>query len=90
MMTADINSVWALFLSASQTSGLHKSSLPPYSPNLNLIERLWKLMRKKVINNRYYERFKDFRDAVLGFFENAENMKKQLWQNHACGRTFYR
>ncbi|MGD8782713.1 MAG: transposase [Ignavibacteria bacterium] len=52
--------------------------LPPYSPNLNLIERLWKLMRKKVINNRYYERFKDFRDAVLGFFENAENMKEEL------------
>jgi hypothetical protein len=35
-------------------------------------------MRKKVINNRYYERFKDFRDAVLGFFENAENIKEEL------------
>jgi transposase len=52
--------------------------LPPYSPNLNLIERLWKMMRKKVINNKYYERFKDFRDAVLGFFENAEDMKAEL------------
>ncbi len=28
--------------------------LPPYSPNLNLIERLWKFFRKKALNNRYY------------------------------------
>ncbi|NJL77539.1 MAG: IS630 family transposase [Saprospiraceae bacterium] len=27
--------------------------LPPYSPNLNLIERLWKFMRKKVINHHF-------------------------------------
>jgi transposase len=51
--------------------------LPPYSPNLNLIERLWKLMRKKVINLRYYPTFPEFRDAVLGFFENFENYKQE-------------
>ena len=28
--------------------------LPPYSPNLNLIERLWKFLRKKVINTGFY------------------------------------
>ena len=28
--------------------------LPPYSPNLNLIERLWKFLRKKVVSNKYY------------------------------------
>ena len=33
--------------------------LPPYSPNLNLIERLWKLLRKKCINTYYYPDFKD-------------------------------
>jgi transposase len=54
--------------------------LPPYSPNLNLIERLWKLMRKKVINNRYYEKFKDFREAVLGFFENSEKFRDEIRQ----------
>ena len=54
--------------------------LPPYSPNLNLIERLWKLLRREVINNHYYEKFKEFRDAVLGFFENSGNMKNEIGQ----------
>jgi len=54
--------------------------LPPYSPNLNLIERLWKLLRREVINNHYYEKFKEFRDAVLGFFENSEQMKDIIRQ----------
>jgi transposase len=54
--------------------------LPAYSPNLNLIERLWKLMRKKIINNRYYEKFKDFREAVLVFFESSEEFKDEVRQ----------
>jgi len=33
--------------------------LPPYSPNLNLIERLWKFYRKKVMYNQYYEKLSD-------------------------------
>jgi len=31
--------------------------LPAYSPNLNLIERLWKFFRKKVMYNQYHEKF---------------------------------
>lgn len=42
--------------------------LPPYSPNLNPIERLWKWMKERVIYNTYYEHFDDFKGAVLGFF----------------------
>lgn len=44
--------------------------LPPYSPNLNLIERLWKYFRKTVLHNRYYEKFQQFKDACEGFFSN--------------------
>ena len=54
--------------------------LPPYSPNLNLIERLWKLLRKKVINNHYYDTFKKFRNAVLGFFDKSDEMKEEIEQ----------
>ena len=36
------------------TSKIKLIFLPPYSPNLNLIERLWKYLRKKVINTIYY------------------------------------
>ena len=52
--------------------------LPPYSPNLNLIERLWKFLRKKVINLHYYPKFDEFRRAVLDFFQNIEQYKWEL------------
>jgi len=52
--------------------------LPPYSPNLNLIERLWKLLRKKCISTQYYPDFKDFRQAILHFFEQIGQYKKEL------------
>ena len=41
--------------------------LPPYSPNLNLIERLWKFLRKKVLANKYYNNFNSFYDAIQTF-----------------------
>lgn len=44
--------------------------LPPYSPNLNLIERLWRFMRKTVIDYYYYDTFSRFRKAILEFFKN--------------------
>ena len=43
--------------------------LPPYSPNLNPIERLWKVMNEKVRNNRFFKGAKDFKDAINNFFE---------------------
>jgi len=45
--------------------------LPPYSPNLNLIERLWRFFKKKVCT-KYYEKFKQFKNAVYEFFEDIE------------------
>jgi hypothetical protein len=42
--------------------------LPPYSPNLNPIERLWKIMHEYVSNNRHYAKAKEFVDAVHNFF----------------------
>lgn len=38
--------------------------LPPYSPNLNLIERLWKFTKKQCLYNRYYESFSLFTAAI--------------------------
>lgn len=52
--------------------------LPPYSPNLNFIERLWKFMRKNVINTRYYPELKDFKKAINDFFDNIDNYKQDL------------
>lgn len=52
-----------------ETSKVVLHFLPPYSPNLNPIERLWKWLKERVIYNTYYEDFEDFRDAVFGFFD---------------------
>jgi transposase len=38
--------------------------LPSYSPNLNLIERLWRFVKKKALSGRHYANFADFRGAI--------------------------
>jgi len=43
--------------------------LPAYSPNLNPIERLWKVMNEQVRNNIFFKSAKDFKDAINLFFE---------------------
>lgn len=52
--------------------------LPPYSPNLNPIERLWKIMHEDISYNRYYEKFSDFNDATTSFFKGIARKKKLL------------
>jgi transposase len=44
--------------------GIDLLFLPPYSPNLNLIERLWKFTKKQCLYNRYYETFHQFKAAI--------------------------
>ena len=44
--------------------------LPPYSPNLNPIERLWKIMNEQVRNNRFFKGAKDFKEAINCFFSD--------------------
>lgn len=51
-----------------ETSKIELRFLPPYSPNLNPIERLWKWMKERVVYNTYYEHFEDFKAAIIGFF----------------------
>lgn len=52
--------------------------LPPYSPNLNPIERLWKIMHEKVSANQYYETLSNFADATLNFFRTIGRNKSLL------------
>lgn len=57
-----------------ETSKIKLHFLPPYSPNLNPIERLWKWMKEVVVYNTYYGEFDDFRDAVIGFFRSLSGL----------------
>lgn len=50
--------------------------LPSYSPNLNLIERLWKLVKKNCLTNRYYETFDKFKNAIDHCLDKLSNEDK--------------
>jgi transposase len=52
--------------------------LPPYSPNLNLIERLWRYFKKKVMKNQYYDDYTKFENAVETFFKNFANRMEDI------------
>ncbi|EHF4788596.1 TPA: IS630 family transposase, partial [Salmonella enterica] len=45
--------------------------LPPYSPNLNPIERLWKVMNELVRNNHYFATAKEFKENIHHFFSDT-------------------
>ncbi|MEM7175625.1 MAG: IS630 family transposase [Chlamydiota bacterium] len=69
-----------------ETSKIEPIYLPPYSPNLNAIERLWKILREKKIHNRYYESCVDFFRQIRKFFqgeltEMAEQLKRRINDN---------
>ena len=52
--------------------------LPPYSPNLNLIERLWRYFKKEVMKNKYYPDYATFENAVETFFSQFQDRMKDL------------
>jgi transposase len=66
--------------------------LPPYAPNLNLIERLWRFAKDKVMNDTYYETFEEFVagfDKVLSHLDQYTNELATLMTENfeilACG-----
>ena len=60
--------------------------LPAYSPNLNSIERLWKVMNEYVRNNRFFKSAKEFREQIFGFLNDtfpqiSEELKARINDN---------
>jgi len=62
-----------------RTSRIKLHHLPPYSPNLNVIERCWKILHECVTNNRYYPTFNHFTEAILAFFTTTFPNSARLW-----------
>ena len=60
------------------TSKIRLKFLPPYSPNLNLIERFWRFFHKKVTYNQYHENFSAFKKAVNTFFDSIPSFYGEL------------
>jgi transposase len=57
--------------------GFELKFLPPYSPNLNLIERLWKLLRKEAFC-RSYDSFAEMQQGVSSVLDHLEKYHPQL------------
>jgi hypothetical protein len=54
----------ALVMSSAKSLNIHLEFLPSYAPNLNLIERLWKFVKKQVLYGRHDATFVEFRAAI--------------------------
>ena len=54
----------ALVMNLAKSLKIHLEFLPSYSPNLNLIERLWKFVKKQVLYGHHYATFVEFRAAI--------------------------
>jgi transposase len=45
--------------------GVQLEFLPSYSPNLNLIERVWKFVKKECLSSHYYDNFEEFKTSIV-------------------------
>jgi transposase len=54
--------------------------LPPYSPNLNFIERLWHFLKKYIIGTKRRQTFKEFEADIRDFFEHLGDYESRLRQ----------
>jgi len=55
--------------------GINLVYIPPYSPNLNLIERFWKHTKSK-LRTKYYDIFSEFTDTIDSIIQNAGTIDK--------------
>ena len=66
-----------LVQSLAQRLGIELLFLPAYSPNLNLIERLWKFVKKQCLYSKYYADHLSFQQAIIECIEQAPNKHKE-------------
>lgn len=66
-----------LVMNLAKELGIELLFLPPYSPNLNLIERVWKFAKKQCLRSIYYPDFASFRGAISSFL----NQMRKTHQN---------
>ncbi|HIE43261.1 MAG TPA: hypothetical protein EYP78_00495 [Candidatus Omnitrophica bacterium] len=53
---------------AKNQSRIQRAFLPPYSPELNPIERVWRITRRRVIHNRYFPNMENLEEALVNQF----------------------
>jgi transposase len=71
----------ALVQQTAQRLNIELLFLPPYSPNLNLIERFWKFVKKQCLYSQYYE---DFTRALLHKSEMSKSLHTSSFSLALC------
>jgi transposase len=65
-----------LVQSLARQLGIHLLFLPSYSPNLNLIERLWRFVRKQSLNSTWFDSFQQFQAAIDDCLNKMDSVYK--------------
>lgn len=68
---------WLETLQAERGIVFELRYLPAYSPNLNLIERLWKFLRKEALQ-KWHASFEDMQQAVADVLDHLDRYEEQL------------
>jgi len=66
-----------LVFKLAQSLNIELLYLPAYSPNLNLIERLWKFVKKQCLYSKYYAEFESFKQAIGNCLSQTHTTYKQ-------------
>lgn len=67
----------ALVKGYAESLGIELLYLPSYSPNLNLIERFWRFIKKEILYSKYYENFSQFKSAISRCIEQPDDEQKK-------------
>ena len=68
-----ITLVWEL----AESLDIELLYIPPYSPNLNLVERLWKFVKKQCLYSKYYSEFKGFKNAIIDWLDQTNTTYRE-------------
>jgi transposase len=68
----------AKVLECSAHNGIELLFLPAYSPNLNLIERVWRLVKSRTLRNKYFPDFATFRGSIDSFMDSLNGTNRHL------------
>jgi hypothetical protein len=74
---ANVLKAWIATIQQERGVVFDLKHLPAYSPNLNLIERLWKFLRKKALQ-KWHATFADMQQAVADVLDNLDRYKTEL------------
>ena len=64
----------------AESLGIELLFLPSYSPNLNLIERLWKFVKKECLYGKYYATFEEFKASIEACLNETDTKHKSALQ----------